>query len=75
MKIVHLFCDDNIGGAEIYALNLAKEAVSGGDEVSFILGRRGAVSARLDNESIPFSIVPMESSFKPLKVLKSILSL
>jgi len=75
MNICYVVENSGIGGAEKYALYLAKEAQKDGHKVSFVLGKKGPLEIEARNLKIKTQITPMPSSFNPFSVLKSIFAL
>ena len=75
MKIVHLFANNKVGGAEIYAINLATAALNDGHEASFIVSEEGALTKRLTENGISFVLIRMDSSFNPFRMSKSVFEL
>lgn len=76
MKIAYLLAHPGNGGAEAYALNLAREARNAGHEVCFVLGERaGQLVDRVRTENFDLLILPMQSSFNPFAVISSVYKL
>lgn len=75
MKICHVFSKFEKGGAEFNAIYLAQAAKKSGNDVQFIIGETGTAKEILETEGINYSIVPMQSSFNPFKVARSVFKL
>lgn len=76
MKIAYIFAYFGDGGAEAHALILSKKARESGNEAIFIIDKLTATAQkRLENNEIDFVYLPMESSYNPIKIIKSIYGL
>ncbi len=76
MKIAYIFAYFGDGGAEAHALILAKKARESGNEAVFIIDKLTATAQkRLEENDFEFLYLPMESSYNPVKMIKSIHSL
>lgn len=73
MKIAYIFAYFGDGGAEAHALILAKKARESGNEVIFIVNNFTATGQKkLEDNKIDFVYLPMESSYNPIKIIKSV---
>lgn len=73
MKIAYIFAYFGDGGAEAHALTLAKKAREAGYEAIFIISNFTATAQKkLKENKFEFIYLPMESSYNPFKLIKSI---
>lgn len=75
MKICYPMCFPGVAGTENYAYYLACEAKKEGIEVVFLLSEDGLLTDKLKKAGIRREIIPMESSFNPIKVMTAVFRL
>lgn len=76
MNIAYVFAYFGEGGAEDHALLLAEKAKQAGHNPLFIIGEFTESSQkRLDQNQFKYIVLPMKSSFRPIKMTKSVAGL